>query len=196
MRHRLFLFAALLPGAAWAQGFQNREIVIEAGPAWVPSGTLAGTNVRLAGSVGTGIHTNYGYQVARASAARLMLDVSFLFAEPGLVSQSGHPEAVITSYNAVTAGLRLMVPVESRVTFFPVAGGGFGWFNPPFQGSTFVVTRGTVHGVFEFGGGADFRISRHVSLRAEVRNTVTGRQLSGASGRNHVLPLFGVAAHF
>jgi hypothetical protein len=195
MRHRLLLFAALLPGAASAQGFQNRDVVIEAGPAWIPSRTLAGTDVRLDGSVGLAIHTNYGYQIARASAASLMLDVSFLSANPG-PAKSSTLGSVSTSHYTTTAGLRLMVPVESRVTFFPVAGGGFGWFNTPSTGGAVISSHGTVHGVFQFGGGADIRISRHVSLRAEVRNTVTGRQLSGASGRNHVLPLFGVAGHF
>ena len=59
-----------------------------------------------------------------------------------------------------------------------------------------VSTNNTAHGVFAFGGGADVRLSPHFSLRVEVRDLVTGKDLSGAAGRHHVLPLFGVAFHF
>jgi hypothetical protein len=125
-----------------------------------------------------------------------MLDVSLLIANPGSVGGSGGKVSVSTSFNTFTAGLRLMVPLESRVTFFPVAGGGIGSFLTPSPGSSSVSSRGTTHGVFQFGGGVDLRVTRLFSLRAEVRDVVTGRQLSGASGRHHPVPLFGVAMHF
>jgi hypothetical protein len=35
-----------------------------------------------------------------------------------------------------------------------------------------------------------------LSLRVDARDYVTGRNLSGVRGRNHLLPLFGFAFHF
>jgi hypothetical protein len=192
---RKLLFAALLPAAVWGQGFQNREIVFEAGPAWAKSGTVAGTDIHIGDSLGWAWHTGYGYQLTRVGAVSALLDLSFLFADPGNVAQGQFQPTVATSYNTITAGLRFMVPLESRLTFFPVAGGGFGWFRTPSAG-TIVNSRNTTHGVFQFGGGGDVRLTSHFSLRAEVRDVVTGRQLSGASGRHHPIPLFGVAMHF
>jgi hypothetical protein len=58
-----------------------------------------------------------------------------------------------------------------------------------------VSTYSTLHGSFEFGGGVDFRLSRWFSLRAEVRDLVTGNHLSGAAGRQLVVPTVGVALH-
>lgn len=92
-----------------------------------------------------------------------------------------------------------MVPVSSRLSIYAVSGGGAGSFQ------SLVVTGGanpsvstdsTVHGVFVFGGGADFRLSKGLSLRVEARDLVTGKELDGATGRHHWLPTLGVAFHF
>jgi hypothetical protein len=79
--------------------------------------------------------------------------------------------------------LRLSIPVGSRVSFYGVAGVGYGdiTYHP---GAA--VSGGTVkdltnfHGVFDFGGGIDFRLTRPFSVRGEVRDFVTGSGLGGA----------------
>jgi hypothetical protein len=40
------------------------------------------------------------------------------------------------------------------------------------------------------------RLSRSFSVRAEFRDYVTGRGLSGIAGRHHPVPLAGIALHF
>jgi hypothetical protein len=52
------------------------------------------------------------------------------------------------------------------------------------------------HGVLSFGDGMDFRLSEFFSIRVDVRDYVTGRDLAGVLGRNHFLPMFGFALHF
>jgi len=54
---------------------------------------------------------------------------------------------------------------------------------------------GTWHGVFDFAGGVDIRLKRSFSLRAEFRDFVTGRGLSGADGRHHPIAGIGIALH-
>ncbi len=58
-----------------------------------------------------------------------------------------------------------------------------------------VSTHETMHGVFTFGDGLDFRLLRWFSVRAEIRDLVTGNQLGGTAGRQHPLPTFGIAFH-
>jgi hypothetical protein len=170
------------------------------GPAWNRSNVIPGTNVTLAGSTGHSIEYDYGYQVARMSAASLMLDVwggfVFLGAWKASVPVSGGNSS---SWGTFALGLRFMVPVSARLSFYAVADGGFAAFSVPYEtqgpNPTVTSTGDTGHGAFVFGGGADLRLSRWFSLRAEVRDLVTGRELSGA-GQNHLLPAFGVAVHF
>jgi opacity protein-like surface antigen len=137
------------------------------------------------------------------SAVSLLLDLSLNFGFPGTqynvpavpVSNSSHGDS---SWDAGTLGLRLIVPVNSRLSFYALSGGGGGGFSYPVVtggANPTVSTNETAHFVFVFGGGADVRLSRRWSLRMDVRDLVTGRDLSGA-GRHHVLPSFGVALHF
>jgi opacity protein-like surface antigen len=193
-----FLVVALLSSAVWAQGIQNNDIFFSAGPAWNKSRVIGGTNVTLADSWGASNQIDYGYQFARASAASLLVDLSIVFAYPGAL-KANVPASGSTSFSPITLGLRFMVPVHSRLSFYAVSGVGFGSFPSPAViggANPLVSTHSTTHGVFAFGGGADIRLSRWLSVRAEVRDFVTGKDLGGAAGRHHVLPFFGVALHF
>ena len=194
-----FLMVALFSGSVWAQGIQNHDMVILAGPAWNGSQTIGGTNVTLASSSGYNFQTDYGYQVARLSAVSLFLDLSFHFTFPGTPAVPAPlADGAESAWDAGTLGLRLLVPVNSRLSFYTLSGGGLGSFSYPVLtggASPAVSLNNTVHGVFVFGGGADVRLSRHWSLRMDVRDLVTGRDLNGP-GRHHVLPSFGVAIHF
>jgi len=192
------LIVALWAGAAWAQGIQNRDVSISSGPSWNQPQRISGTNVTLAGSNGWNSQVNFGYQVARAGAVSVMVDVSFLFSFPGGLF-ANVPAMGRSDFGPVTAGLRFMVPVHPRLSFYAVSGGGYVLARSPVVtagASPTVSTHDTDHGVFSFGGGADVRLSRWFSLRAEVRDFVTGKDLAGVTGRHHVAPLFGVALHF
>lgn len=199
-----FLMLALFSSAAWAQGIQNHDMFIAGGAAWNGSQTISGTGVTLSSSAGFNFQTDYGYQFARVSAVSLLIDLSFNFVFPG--SWKFNPPLMPVSSNNSgdsswddgTLGVRAIIPVNVRLSFYGLSGAGIGAFSYP------VVTAGanptyssndTVHGVFVFGGGADLRLSRHWSLRMDLRDLVTGRDLSGP-GRNHLLPSLGVAIHF
>jgi len=192
-----FLFVALLSCAAWGQGFQNSDIFISWGAAWSKSHAIGATNVKLEDSVGLAVQTDYGYQVARVSAASLLLDLSLLFPNPGLKANVPVGRANLVGL-VMTAGLRVMVPVHSRLSFYALSGGGWGSFGYPVVtggDSPQVSTNTTHHGVFVFGGGADVRLTRWFSIRGDLRDVVTGRELGGVPGRHHLLPSCGVAFH-
>jgi opacity protein-like surface antigen len=193
-----FLVVALMSGAAWAQGIQNHDVFLAMGPAWTRSRTIPGTSVTLSNSWGASYQFDYGYQFARLSAVSLMVDFRMGGAFPGAV-KANIPASGSNYHSSYTLGLRVMVPVNARLSLYAVSGGGGGFFESLVVtggADSSVSTNSTTHGVFAWGGGADLRLSRWWSLRAEVRDFVTGRDLSGAAGRHHALPLFGVALHY
>ncbi len=196
----LVLLAAILVCCrARAQGVQNQDIFLLAGPASIASRTLPGSNVTLYGQTALGTTTGYGYQVARMSAASLWLEFTAgTFVVQGLTTTSV-AGLVNNDLQAYTAGVRLQVPLQSRISAYGISGGGGGLFqHAAIEGGSnpYVASHSTLHGVFLFGGGIDVRLNRRLSVRGEVRDLVTGSGLSGAAGRNHVLPLFGIAFHF
>jgi hypothetical protein len=191
----VLLGGALSGGGVWAQ--QNSDTYVTYGS---PSGRahlIDGTNITVAGSSAFSTVLGFGYQVARVSSTSLWLDVSEMNGFPNSV-QASVPGTGHTNWTAGVVGVRLMAPVYKRLSLYAVSGAGGGVFHAlAVSGgpSPSVSTHDTAHGVFAFGGGADFRLLRWFSLRVEVRDLVTGDQLSGAAGRQHVLPTFGVAFH-
>ena len=127
------------------------------------------------------------------------MELSEWFNIGGGSSQGSLPGSVLKDMSAYTAGVRMMIPVQDRVSTFLAAGGGAGNFHYP------VITTGAKpslasnsvwHGVFDFGGGFDLRLSQRLSIRTEVRDFVAAKGLSGSSGRHHIMPLLGFSFHF
>ncbi len=178
---------------------QNMDISILFGPSWYRPHTIAGTNVTVSGSTGHTQQINYGYQVLRTPAGSLWVEFyPMVFFSPGTSTAS-----IGGSFNPggflMTPGVRYMVPVQSRVSLYAVAGGGSGTFDYPVVAASetpYVKTNDTWHGVFDFGGGIDIRLTRTFSVRAECRDFVTGKGLDGAPGRHHLAPAIGFAGHF
>jgi len=192
------LLLTLLPGGAGAQPIQNSDFFFLFGPRSIPSQVVPGTNATVYGATLLGDEVGYGYQVARRSAVSLWLEYVPAFAVHGL-STASIRGLVNNDFNAYTLGVRVMVPVQSRLSVYGAVGGGGGSFEyvvTAADPSPSVTSNSTAHGVFDFGGGVDFRLSRHWSIRAEVRDFVSGAGLSGSTGVHHVLPVAGVAIHF
>lgn len=192
---RLCVMAALA-GGAWAQGAHNIDVSFSAGPAWVRSQMIAGTNHALGESWGFSAQFGFGYQIARLSATRLMAEYC-----SGSYNPNGPVAPGPVYFGTTTVGLRFVIPVHARVSLLTDAGGGYGRFTSPLvplgsQYPNLFTAQMTTHGVFTFGGGFDFRLTRLFSLRAEVKDVVSGSSnLAGAPGRHHAMPLFGVALH-
>ena len=193
----LLLGLILLPQAARAQFVQNMDIYFLFGGAPAHSQTVAG----LAALPGATLLTNatgYGYQIVRKSAASLWVEFSPLFSS-GRIAASGTPGSANLDWNTFTLGVRFMVPVQSRISLYGATGGGAGWFHELYiagGSNPFLASTSTAHGVFDFGGGVDVRVIRMFSVRGEVRDFVTGTNLSGTAGRHHVVIMGGIAMHF
>jgi hypothetical protein len=195
----VFLVLTFRPVGAWAQGIQNVELYYLAGPSFTQTQTIGGTNVTVYGSTGYSLSIGVADQVLRKSALSLWVE---LF--PVVIVAPAAETATIRgsiSLNSViyAPAARLMVPIHSRISVFGALGGGYGSFSVPTLTSDHppdLKASGPGHGVLSFGGGIDFRLARHFGLRVDVRDYVTGRDLSGVPGRNHLFPMFGPVFHF
>jgi hypothetical protein len=89
---------------------------------------------------------------------------------------------------------------ESRVSLYGALGGGlltYGANRLFTTGSNVGISNATTtSGALDFGGGVDFRLTRLLSLRFDLRDFVTKAGLAGVASRNHVMFGFGVAFHF
>jgi hypothetical protein len=148
-------------------------------------------------SAGAGIQLGYSHQLLGTRAGSLDLDVP--------LTVTMHHDEVIKQGMSVgtqtnvffTPGMRYRIVPQARVSPFVVLGGGFGSFGiaEVYAGSGFGLSvKRTVSPVLGLGCGADFRITRLISFRGEVRDFVSRAGLGGVQGRHH--PVFGVGFGF
>jgi opacity protein-like surface antigen len=183
---------------------QNSDLGLLAGIAGPKDQTtVTDSTTTASGSVAPSFQVNYAWQV-RESTADLYIELPLVVpvresgavvAGPGgtAVSGSSGPDLFFTP------GLRMKVSPESRVSFYAAAGLGVASFGATSTiGPSLTVVTGSRQTslAFGFGGGVDFRLTRLLSLRADVRDFVTRAGLGGASGRIHAILQAGIAFHF
>jgi opacity protein-like surface antigen len=192
----MLILAMLLPLSAPAQLFQNSSMSYTVGPAFAKTQAVGNSGVTLYGSAGYAWAWRFERQLKRIGGASLWLDVPLVGLNPS--HETATIPGSITLYSEMLVpGVRAMLPLSSRFTFFAGAGGGGGLFSYPAieSSSPPLSTNNVAHGVLSFGAGVDFRLSEHFSLRLDVHDYVTGRNLTGLPGRNDVLPMFGFVMH-
>jgi hypothetical protein len=189
----LLIFA---PVCAQAQIFQNSDMYYTAGPSFASTQAIGNSGVTLYGAPGYAWAWGFGHQFKRIGGASLWFDIPLMFIT-GSHETATIPGSISLNSFMVVPGLRLMLPLSSRVSVFATAGGGVGFLSYPAVESSNppLTTNQPTHGVFSFGGGMDFRLSPHFSIRVDVRDYVTGRDLAGVPGRNHLLPMIGFVMH-
>jgi hypothetical protein len=190
---------AQLAGAAAASfGAQNFDVSVLWATGKMPSQTVPNSNVTISSSQHFSCCSEeLGYQFARTAAGNLWVEYAHI--ELGGSLNANIPSSGNRDLETETLGLRFAVPVAARLAFFAAAGGGQGEFHYPWilqESPPYLLSHSTTHGVFEWGGGADVRLSKRVSLRGEVRDLVSGKGLSGSNGVHHVVILVGVGFHF
>ena len=190
------LLLAIVPVGARAQRFQNSDMYYVAGPVSANTQVIGGSNVTLYGSTGYAFMWGFGHQLKRIGGASLWLDVPLVFTDPSHQTAT-IPGSITLGAAMLVPGVRLMLPLQSRISVFGIAGGGGGFFTNPYLESTNpVLTTNIVnHGVIEAGGGVDIRLSDFFSIRLDVRDFIAGRNLGGVTGRNDIIPMLGFALH-
>jgi len=197
---RLLGASILLAGAGLAA--QNADLSLMVGPLPGSNQVVTGTNTTVITSTGGALQIDFGYQVLRTTAGDLWVETPLTFAFTGgsVTASRSYSSVSDSGWFCWTPGVRFRVPVESHISFYGVAGGGIGTFGTNLiasgPGSSSITTRTSVKGVFDFGGGMDFRLTRLLSLRGEVRDFATAKGLAGTAGHHHLVYDFGLAFHF
>jgi opacity protein-like surface antigen len=191
------LLLAMVAGVASAQNSDLGLLIGISGPS---SQVVTGTQFRVSGSVGASGQINYAAQLKEGSAGRLYLELPLLIGgrTSGTVSNvvTGSTEAGIY----FTPGLRFNVTLHPRISLYVAGGAGLASFDE----NRSVVGKGVVSATsgwtssfaVAFGGGLDFRVTRLISLRGEVRDFVSRKGIGLTDGRNHPVFGFGMGFHW
>lgn len=195
-------FAAVLlwGGPLLAQPSQNSDMAILAGAMPSSSQILTGTSLRISSETNTGFLMSFGHQLEQTRAGVLWWEFSTVFLGASSVEIGSGVSASNRTSSLLMPGVRFQVSPHPRFQFYGLAGGGWGmlWKSTSTVGSSGVKAGWDAGGqlVGEVGGGMDFRLTRMLSLRAELRDFITAKGQLGRDGRNHPLLMGGIAFHF
>jgi len=119
---------------------------------------------------------NYGHRVLGAKIAALYGEIEFVaIPNRALTAASATvPQNYASLY--LTPGVRLKFLPGSRLSPWAAIGGGYGLYQESAQLSNGQNTTNKFlnRGVFEYGGGLDYRLFRFIGLRGEVRDFFSG----------------------
>ena len=191
----ILFFIALVACTAQAQ---TSDFSILAG-AYAPGFRVGGRLGSVSATVGANVQLGYAHQLLRTRNGSLDLDLPLtVTVREGQVV--GRGVSVTTRTNAfLTPGIRFRVAPEARVSPFVVLGGGFGTFENVKAQAGFgvaVTSERAVSPVLSFGCGADLRLTRLLSLRAQLRDFIGRAGLGGVEGRHHPVVSVGFGLHF
>ena len=175
---------------------QKIDLSVLAGAAG-PTANVSGPFVSVSGGVSPAVQVNFAWRIAETGSGELYLElpvsrvtrVSAAFDFGQICVRTG-------SYFAVP-GVRYRVFARSRVSPYLAAGFGMGWFDSAditWRHEPGVTVTSGVKPVAGFGGGLDFRVSRLVAVRAEIRDYVA----CGSGVAHHHQPAYsaGVGIRF
>ncbi len=172
----------VMPKIGWAQ---KNELAFSIGSAT----PLERQPIKLGAD--TALQINYGRRLFESGKVALYGEVHFL-ASPNREITTGPLTAtrdVASLY--LTPGLRLKFLPKAKLSPFVAIGGGLAVYEQSTQlrnTQANPAPRELARGAFNFGGGADLRIWRSISLRGEFRDFITGSpnyNLASIRGSQH-----------
>ena len=201
----LLLLAAITAGPARAQHqerAQNQELTFSLGGIPGQTRSFQGSAGRAQISADRSFGINYGHRFLGAKIAALYGEIEFV-AIPNralTAATATVPQNYASLY--LTPGLRLKFLPASRLSPWVAIGGGYGLYQQSSQLSNSQNTTNKFlnRGVFEYGGGLDYRLFRFVGLRGEVRDFFSGNPnlnvALSTSAQHNVVASGGLILHF
>jgi len=175
----LFLAGAAVTVPARAQSQepgQNQELTFSLGGIPGQTRSLQGSAGAAQISADRSFGINYGHRFLDAKIAALYGELEFVaIPNRALTAASATvPQNYASLY--LTPGVRLKFLPGSRLSPWASIGGGYGLYQQSAQLSNGQNTTNKFlnRGVFEFGGGLDYRLFRFIGLRGEVRDFFSG----------------------
>jgi len=194
------VFSALAAGVA-QEAPPKHEIGLTLGG--LLSNERTATATRLDLQSGVAFQVNYGYRFWTGYKAALYAEAHLLVNPLRDISSSDTSLTRNVATLFVTPGLRLKFAPNHRVSPYIAAGGGWADYEQStatLAGDANPSPRTVNHGVFDYGGGLDFKLWRFLGLRAEVRDFYGGSPAYNASslrgGQHNVVAGGGLVLQF
>ena len=176
----LFISEVIVTGYASAQGTEHlpsQELAFSLGGISGQTRTLRGSptgTAQIAADRSLGI--NYGHHLVGTRVAAVYGEIEFVaIPNRGVTSATA---VVAQNYASlyVTPGVRLKVFPRWRFSPWGAIGGGYALYEESSQLSNGQNTTNKFlnRGVFDYGGGVDYRLFRLIGLRGEVRDFLSG----------------------
>jgi len=195
----LLLAIAILAGRARAQ---NQDLTFSLGG--IPGQTrgFQGSTRSAQISADRSLGVDYGHRFVNIGIVALYGEVDFVaFPNRGVSSATATvPQSYASLY--LTPGLRLKLFPSSRLSPWGAIGGGYALYQQSarFTNGQTDTNKFLNRGVFEYGGGLDFRLYRFIGLRGEVRDFLSGNPGLGvrlsSSTQHNVVASGGVILRF
>jgi hypothetical protein len=175
----LFLGVAVVTVPVRAQSqepSQNQELTFSLGGIPGQTRSFQGSAGAAQISADRSFGINYGHRFLDAKIAALYGELEFVaIPNRALTAASATvPQNYASLY--LTPGVRLKFLPGSRLSPWAAIGGGYGLYQQSAQLSNGQNTTNKFlnRGVFEYGGGLDYRLFRFIGLRGEVRDFFSG----------------------
>ena len=169
----LLLVTAIVAGPARGQ---NQELTFSLGGIPGQARSFQGSAGTAQISADRSFGINYGYRLLGARIATLYGEIDFVAIPNRTVTAATAtvPQDYASLY--VTPGLRLKFFPSSRLSPWGAIGGGYALYqqSAKLSNGQNETDKFLNRGVFDYGAGLDFRISRFIGLRGEVRDFLSG----------------------
>lgn len=160
----------------------------------------ASGGARFSSSYGGHLQLNYAFQFKETPSFRFYVEVPLLLGYQSIATVTPFIYATNGNQFYLTPGIRVNLPLHSRVSLYGAAGGGvagFGTQRAVLAGDRLIASNGFIGTLAgSVGGGVDLRLSRLMSVRAEARDFIAAGGPGSGYGRNHLVYSFGVGFHW
>lgn len=158
--------AVVLVGAASAQEFKS-ELSVQGTGFFTKNSDNRGIENRATKT--GGVLVGYRYNITRWLAA----EANYGYARNTQSYFGSSPARVQANVHEITGSAVVKLPSFAKLQPFALAGSGALVFDPTGNtGGTFAGATQETRGAFLYGGGADYRLTNHLLLRAEYRGLV------------------------
>src|ERR1700756_3923447 len=169
----LLLVTTIIAGPARGQ---NQELTFSLGGIPGQTRTFQGSAGTAQISADRSFGINYGHRFLDAKIAALYGEIEFVaIPNRGVIPATAIvPQSYASLYLA--PGLRLKFFPSSRLSPWGAVGGGYALYeqSAKLSNGQNETDKFLNRGVFDYGGGLDFRLFRFIGLRAEVRDFLSG----------------------
>jgi hypothetical protein len=169
----LLLITAMIASPARAQ---NHELTFSLGGIPGQSRTFQNPGGTAQISADRSFGVNYGHRFLGAGIATLYGEIEFAALANRSITASNATAVQNYASLYVTPGLRLKLLPSARLSPWAAVGGGYALYEQSAKLSNGQNTTNKFlnRGVFDYGGGLDYRLFRFIGLRGEVRDFFSG----------------------